>query len=216
MTMTRSHAVAAAVAAAAALVATGITYATAATEPVAQTVPAVVKQAPAPAHAPMDGMSGQGQGQGQGQGNERGGGGGGGRGGNEGGGERGGGGHGGNERGGERGRHREVGRIFINERSYSARPDGCITVVSGLGSKSLNIRNDSRRGVEVFRGATCDNGAPIATVGPRSEANGVKPGRVHGGVCVEDGVVASFRVIGHRKGDFDDFGNFGDFDDFGF
>ncbi|GED83122.1 hypothetical protein TNCT6_02070 [Streptomyces sp. 6-11-2] len=228
MTMTRSHAVAAAVAAAAALVATGITYATAATEPVAQTVPAVVKQAPAPAHAPMDGMSGQGQGQGQGQGNERGGGGG--RGGNEGGGERGGGGggrggnerggerggRGGNERGGERGRHREVGRIFINERSYSARPDGCITVVSGLGSKSLNIRNDSRRGVEVFRGATCDNGAPIATVGPRSEANGVKPGRVHGGVCVEDGVVASFRVIGHHKGDFDDFGGFGDFDDFGF
>ncbi|MFJ2720240.1 hypothetical protein [Streptomyces sp. NPDC087437] len=213
MTMTRSHAVAAAVAAAAALVATGITYATAATEPVAQTVPAVVKQAPAPAHAPMDGMSGQGQG--QGQGNERGGGGG--RGGNEGGGERGGGGgRGGNERGGERGRHREVGRIFINERSYSARPDGCITVVSGLGSKSLNIRNDSRRGVEVFRGATCDNGAPIATVGPRSEANGVKPGRVHGGVCVEDGVVASFRVIGHHKGDFDDFGGFGDFDDFGF
>ncbi|WP_225076739.1 hypothetical protein [Streptomyces sp. CoT10] len=223
MTMTRSHAVAAAVAAAAALVATGITYATAATEPVAQTVPAVVKQAPAPAHAPMDGMSGQGQG--QGQGGERGGGGG--RGGYEGGGERGGGGgRGGNERGGERGgergergergRHREVGRIFINERSYSARPDGCITVVSGLGSKSLNIRNDSRRGVEVFRGATCDNGAPIATVGPCSEANGVKPGRVHGGVRVKDGVVASFRVVGHRKGDFDDFGDFGDFDDFGF
>ncbi|MGW2896385.1 hypothetical protein ACWDAO_17575, partial [Streptomyces sp. NPDC001212] len=83
----------------------------------------------------------------------------------------------------------------------------------------LNIRNDSRRGVEVFRGATCDNGAPIATVGPCSEANGVKPGRVHGGVRVKDGVVASFRVVGHRKGDFDDFGDFGDFgdfDDFGF
>ncbi|MFB7577181.1 hypothetical protein, partial [Streptomyces sp. NPDC056165] len=145
---------------------------------------------------------------GVGGGNEHGGGGGGGgRGGNEGGGERGG--------GGGRGGHREVGRIFINERSYSARPDGCITVVSGLGSRSLNIRNDSRRGVEVFRGATCDNGAPIATVGPRSEANGVKPGRVHGGVCVEDGVVASFRVIGRHKGDFDDFGGFGDFGDFG-
>ncbi|MGW3513751.1 hypothetical protein ACWDMZ_41265, partial [Streptomyces sp. NPDC000994] len=104
-------------------------------------------------------------------------------------------------------RHHEIGRIHINERTYSAAPDGCITIVSGLGSKSLNIRNDSKRTVEVFRGATCDNGAPIATVGPRSEANGVKPGHA-GNVFVKDGVVASFRVIKRHHGE--DFG----FDDF--
>ncbi|MFD5498010.1 hypothetical protein ACFWH4_35275 [Streptomyces sp. NPDC127091] len=76
------------------------------------------------------------------------------------------------------------GRIHINERSYSAAPGDCITVVSGLGSRSLNIRNDSRRTVEVFRGATCDNGAPIATVGPHSSSNGVHPRHVEGGIFV--------------------------------
>ncbi|MFE4414067.1 hypothetical protein [Streptomyces sp. NPDC056821] len=192
MIMTRSTAVTAAISAASALAATGITYAAATPASVPETVPAVAQQAPAPAYAPMGGEGGQGKG------NE-----GGGRGGE--GGERG-------ERGGHgKRRHHEIGRIHINERTYSATPDGCITIVSGLGSRSLNIRNDSRRGVEVFRGATCDNGAPIATVGPRSEANGIKPGRVHGGVFVKDGVVASFRVVGHHKGDFDF-----DFDDFGF
>ncbi|MFE7216996.1 hypothetical protein ACFY0A_46090 [Streptomyces sp. NPDC001698] len=192
MIMTRSTAVTAAIAAASALAATGITYAAATPASMPETVPAVAQQAPAPAYAPMGGEGGQGKG------NE-----GGGRGGE--GGERGG-------EGGERGehgkrRHHEIGRIHINERTYSAVPDGCITIVSGLGSKSLNIRNDSRRGVEVFRGATCDNGAPIATVGPRSEANGVKPGHA-GDVFVKDGVVASFRVIKRHHGE--DFG----FDDF--
>ncbi|MFE9311294.1 hypothetical protein ACFYM5_27100 [Streptomyces sp. NPDC006706] len=192
MIMTRSTAVTAAISAASALAATGITYAAASPASVPQTVPAVAQQASARDYAPMGGEGGQGKG------NE-----GGGRGGE--GGERG-------ERGerGEHGkrRHHEIGRIFINERTYSAAPDGCITVVSGLGSKSLNIRNESKRTVEVFRGATCDNGAPVATVGPRSEANGVKPGH-SGGVFVKDGVVASIRVVGHHKGDFD-------FDDFGF
>ncbi|WGD38752.1 hypothetical protein [Streptomyces cathayae] len=56
--------------------------------------------------------------------------------------------------------------------------------MSGLGSRSLNIRNDSRRTVEVFRGATCDNGAPIATVGPHSSSNGVHPRHVEGGIFV--------------------------------
>ncbi|MEU6526351.1 hypothetical protein ABZ892_26835, partial [Streptomyces sp. NPDC046924] len=92
------------------------------------------------------------------------------------------------------------GRIHINERSYSAHPGDCITVVSGLGSRSLNIRNDSRRTVEVFRGATCDNGAPIATVGPHSSSNGVRPRHVEGGVFVKHGVVGSFRVVGHHFG----------------
>ncbi|MEU6010759.1 hypothetical protein [Streptomyces sp. NPDC047453] len=220
MIMNRSHATAAALAAAAALTATGITYATAATAP--QTAPAVVKQAPAPAYAPMGGEGGQGKG-------------------NEGGGR---GGEGG-ERGeqGERGehgkrRHHEIGRIFINERSFSAHPDGCITVVSGLGSKSFNIRNDSKRTVEFFRGVTCDNGAPVATVGPHSEANNVRTkfkdededekgehekgehekGEHHkkhheemeDGVKVKNGVVGSFRVIKrhHEKGEGGEFGGF--------
>ncbi|MFD4977787.1 hypothetical protein [Streptomyces sp. NPDC058424] len=218
MIMNRSHAIATAIAAAAALTATGITYATAAPPP---------QTAPAPAYAPMDGMSGQGKGnEGGGRGNE-----GGGRG-NEGGGR-------GGERGeqGERGeggehgkrRHREIGRIFINERSFSAHPDGCITVVSGLGSKSFNIRNDSKQSVEFFRGVTCDNGAPIATVGPHSEANNVRPGKIKDededekgehhkkhheemkdGVKVKNGVVGSFRVIKrhHEKGEGGEFGGF--------
>ncbi|CAM5628196.1 hypothetical protein [Streptomyces hirsutus] len=101
------------------------------------------------------------------------------------------------------------GRIHINERSYSAAPGGCITVVSGLGSRSLNIRNDSRRTVEVFRGATCDNGAPIATVGPHSSSDGVRPRHVEGGVFVKNGVVGSFRVVKRH------FGEFGGNDGFG-
>ncbi|MFF4826710.1 hypothetical protein [Streptomyces sp. NPDC001312] len=193
MIMNRSHAIPAALAAAAALTATGITYATAATE--AQTAPAVVQQAPAPAYAPM---SNRGE-----------------------------------------GRHHKIGRIFINERSFSAHPDGCITVVSGLGSKSFNIRNDSKQTIEFFRGVTCDNGAPIATVGPHSEANNVRPGKVkdededekgehekgehekgehhkkhheemEDGVKVKNGVVGSFRVIKrhHEKGEGGKFGGF--------
>ncbi|MGW2103837.1 hypothetical protein ACWCPX_40480, partial [Streptomyces olivaceoviridis] len=92
------------------------------------------------------------------------------------------------------GRGEDEGRIQINERSYSTRPGDCITVVSGLGAKTLNVRNESRKAVEVFRGAVCDNGAPIATVGPHSSSYGVEPGCTEG-IDIEDGVVASFRVI---------------------
>ncbi|MFE7355771.1 hypothetical protein ACFU8Q_21895 [Streptomyces sp. NPDC057543] len=186
---TRSTVITAAAAAAAALAATGITYASAATNEPAQAAP-VIQQAPAPVTA-LEGESGNGN---EGKGNE-------GRG-NEGGGY-------GEGRGHEEGRrHHEEGRIHINERTYSAEPGGCMVVVSGLGAKSLNIRNDSRRTVEVFRGATCDNGAPIATVGPWSSSDGVHPGRVKGGVKVKNGVVGSFRVIhrfdeGRGKGDRD-------------
>lgn len=88
------------------------------------------------------------------------------------------------------------GRIHFNERSYSEDTDGCITVVSGLGSRSFNVRNDSDKSVEVFRGATCDNGAPIATVGPWSTSTSVQPrSNIQGGVYVRNGVVGSFRVI---------------------
>ncbi|MGW0087225.1 hypothetical protein ACWDUZ_37690, partial [Streptomyces sp. NPDC003393] len=59
----------------------------------------------------------------------------------------------------------------------------------------------SKKTIEVFRGVTCDNGAPIATVGPHSESNGVHPDRVRHGLKVKNGVVASFRVVEHHKGD---------------
>ncbi|MFF0286979.1 hypothetical protein [Streptomyces sp. NPDC005262] len=130
-----------------------------------------------------------------GDGGGYGGGGGGGRGGGGGGGYGGGGGG----RGGDGGGYDDYdkgGRIQINERSYSAHSEeGCITVVSGLGSRSFNVRNDSRRTVELFRGATCDNGSPVATVGPWSTSNGVFTRQVRGGVWVRNGVVGSFRVV---------------------
>ncbi|MFE4798594.1 hypothetical protein ACFRFL_26820 [Streptomyces sp. NPDC056708] len=199
--VTRSTVVTAALAAAAALAATGITYASAASTEPAQAAPVVQQQAAAPVSALNGGDSGNGNGNGnEGKGNE----------GNEG---RGGGYE--NKGGGRENKgHREhfEGRIHINERTYTAEGGGCITVVSGLGSKTLNIRNDSRRTVEVFRGATCDNGAPLATVGPWSSSDGVFPGRVRGGVKVHNGVVGSFRVIerhhgGKGGGDFGDFGD---------
>ncbi|WP_328885473.1 hypothetical protein [Streptomyces sp. NBC_00316] len=166
---TRTFAVTAAAVGAAALAATGISYAAAGST--TQAAPSV--QQAGSAETPLGGDSGKGN---EGKGNE---------------GRGGGGGYGG---GGGGGYHYE-GRIFLNERSYSAHPDGCITVVSGLGSKSFNVRNDSRHTVEVFRGATCDNGAPVATVGPWSTSTGVKTRFVHGGVKVRNGVVASFRVV---------------------
>ncbi|WP_393101497.1 hypothetical protein [Streptomyces sp. LN325] len=170
---TRNIAVTAAVAAATALVATGVTYASATAAPSATPT---VNQI-----APSGGDNGQSKGKegntGQSKGNEGGGGGG--------------------DRGGRR--HYE-GRIDFNERSYSARSWGCITVVSGLGSRSFNVRNDSHKTVEVFRGATCDNGSPLATVGPWSTSNGIVPFRVHGGVKVKNGVVGSFRVVEDHHG----------------
>ncbi|WP_335938003.1 hypothetical protein [Streptomyces sp. PTD5-9] len=176
--VTRSTIVTAAVAAAAAMAATGITYASAATS--VQALAASAVQQAAPVSALEGGDAGKG---------------------NEGKGEEGrrGGRHEDRGYGEERGhRHHREGRIHINERTYSARPGGCVTVISGLGSTSLNIRNDSHRSIEVFRGVTCDNGAPIATVGPWSSSDGVHPGRVKGGLCVENGVVGSFRVIEHH------------------
>ncbi|WP_335941714.1 hypothetical protein [Streptomyces sp. PTD5-9] len=190
--VTRSTVVTGAVAAAAALAATGITYASAATSEPAQAVP-VVQQAAAPTTALEGGDSGKGN---EGKGNE-------GRG------YGGGGGGGGHEKRRHHHRHHH-GRIHINERTYSDERGGCVTVVSGLGSRTLNIRNDSHRTIEVFRGVTCDNGAPIATVGPWSSSDGVHPGHVKGGVHVHDGVVGSFRVIEHHHHRGHDGGDFGD------
>ncbi|MGW2086201.1 hypothetical protein [Streptomyces sp. NPDC001880] len=174
--ITRSTVVTAAVAAAAALAATGITYASAATSEPAQASQAV--QQTVPVSALGGGDVGKGN-EGNNNNNE-------GRGHDEG-------------RDHDKGRgYHHKGRIHINERTYSDDLGGCVTVVSGLGSKTLNIRNDSRRTVEVFRGATCDNGAPIATVGPWSSSDGVRPRHVKGGVWVDNGVVGSFRVIKHH------------------
>ncbi|MGW3359953.1 hypothetical protein ACWDFL_31810 [Streptomyces bungoensis] len=161
----RSTAVTAAVSAAAALAATGITYASAASAPAPQHAPAVAAAAPSGGNGNNNSKGNEGN---NGRGNE---------------------GHEDNE-----GRGEDEGRIQINERSYSAHPGDCITVISGLGAKSLNIRNDSRKTVEVFRGAVCDNGAPIATVGRHSSSDGVRPGCVEG-IDIDKGVVASFRVI---------------------
>ncbi|MFD8263732.1 hypothetical protein ACFV19_33700, partial [Streptomyces griseoluteus] len=99
------------------------------------------------------------------------------------------------------GGHKYEGRIEVNERSYSPHAGDCITVVSGLGAKSLNIRNESRKAVELFRGAVCDNGAPIATVGPHSSSYGVHPGRVKG-IDIDRGVVGSFRVVKRHHDDY--------------
>ncbi|MFE7430716.1 hypothetical protein ACFU7B_36145, partial [Streptomyces sp. NPDC057545] len=114
---------------------------------------------------------------------------------------------------GHGGGHHRVGRIHFNERTYPAYPDGCITAASGLGSTSFNIFNESRMTVEVFSGATCDNGGPIATVGPYGDTSGVIPQHVQGGVSVFNGVGASFRVVrhGHGGGWGDDGGDDGDY-----
>ncbi|MFF8915656.1 hypothetical protein ACF08M_20600 [Streptomyces sp. NPDC015032] len=220
----RSTILTAAVAAVAALTATGSTLTSASTTEPPQAAPVVQKAAaapapapaPAPAAVPQDkgdaGRGDEGRGNGEGQGRDEGRGGEG-RGGDEGRGNEGRGddrgddqGRGGDEdRGGDEGRGdrdrgyggrgHDVGRIHFNDRTYPAIPSGCVTVASGLGSTSFNIFNDSRRTVEVFSGATCDNGAPIATVGPRGATQGVFPHRVEGGVFVTDGVGGSFRVI---------------------
>ncbi|MGW1401510.1 hypothetical protein ACWCRF_23255 [Streptomyces sp. NPDC002405] len=90
---------------------------------------------------------------------------------------------------------KEGGRIYFNDRVYSAAAEGCITTASGLGSSSFNVFNDSRRTIEVFRGFTCDNGAPVATVGPHGATNGVVTRTVHGSLFGDDGVVGSFLVL---------------------
>ncbi|MFD1662871.1 hypothetical protein ACFSL4_33065 [Streptomyces caeni] len=91
--------------------------------------------------------------------------------------------------------HEDWGRIYFNDRTYSAHTDGCVTAASGLGSSSFSVFNDSRMVIEIFRGFTCDNGAPVATVGPHGTGYGVVTRTVHKGVFGDDGVVGSFRVI---------------------
>ncbi|WBP90093.1 hypothetical protein [Kitasatospora cathayae] len=206
---TRTLAVAAAGIGAAALATTGITYALAgssSTSPSVQQAARFVEQvAPAPPSvqsaaqpvqqaAPATAVSGGGEN----GGGEKGGG-------EKGGGERGGGENGEKHEGRDRhdggrdhgGRgHGEAGRIHFNERTYSADAEGCVTAASGLGSSSFSIFNDSRKVVEVYRGFSCDNGSPVATVGPYGATNGVVTRTAHGSLFGGDGAVGSFRVIG--------------------
>ncbi|MFF9034618.1 hypothetical protein ACF090_04000 [Streptomyces sp. NPDC014892] len=102
---------------------------------------------------------------------------------------------------------RDEGQIQVNERVYGAEPGSCIAVVNvrrgqgqapnqnqGRGQEgagSFNIRNDSDKTVEFFNGITCDNGAPVATVGPHSSSSAVEGDR--------EGqfLVGSFRVVGN-------------------
>ncbi|MFJ4031221.1 hypothetical protein [Streptomyces griseoluteus] len=186
----RSTVITAAVSAAAAMAATGITYASAAPAAAPQEAPAAV--------AAASGGSGQGgtakgnpggNSNSNGNSNSKG---------NEGKGNEG---NDWDDDDNEGGGGDYKGRIQINERSYSTHPGDCITVVSGLGAKTLNVRNESRKAVEVFRGAVCDNGAPIATVGPHSSSYGVKPGWSEG-IDIDNGVVASFRVVKRHHDDY--------------
>lgn len=175
----RSTVITAAVSAAAAMAATGITYASAASASAPQEVPAAVA-------APTGGNGGQnGNSKSNDSNNSKG---------NEGKGNEGKGNEGNDRDDDNEGRGDYEGRIQINERSYSTHSGDCITVVSGLGAKTLNVRNESRKTVEVFRGAVCDNGAPVATVGPHSSSYGVRPGWTEG-IDIDNGVLASFRVI---------------------
>ncbi|MFF9641290.1 hypothetical protein [Kitasatospora aureofaciens] len=90
----------------------------------------------------------------------------------------------------------EAGRIYFNERTYSADAEGCIAAASGPGSTSFSVFNDSRKVVEVYRGFSCDNGSPVTTVGPYGATNGVVTRTGHGNLFGGDGAVGSFRVIG--------------------
>ncbi|RZB16491.1 hypothetical protein StrepF001_27765 [Streptomyces sp. F001] len=173
---TRSTAVTAAVAAAVGLATTGITYASAASESI-QPDPATYQQVPAtyqsdPATYQQVPASSPVQAPFGGD----------------------------SGRGGEGREFHEGGRIQINERTYSAYPGGCITVISGLGATTFNIRNDTRKTVEFFSGAVCDNGAPVALVGPHSQSSGINVPPTEG-IYIEDGVVGSFRVIEQHHGD---------------
>ncbi|MGX1541293.1 hypothetical protein [Streptomyces adustus] len=154
-----------------ALVAAGITYApTVASTPASQSVHRVarpVHRAAPPVHraAPVSAPSGD-----RNAGGER----------NE-----------GHDEGGRDYGRKDGGRIYFNERTYSAFADGCITAASSGG---FSIFNDSRQTVAVFRGFSC-SGSPVAIVGPHGETSGSVPRTDPGSMFGDDGVAGSFLVI---------------------
>lgn len=89
-------------------------------------------------------------------------------------------------------RRNNEGRILVNERTFAAEHGVCTAVISSQ-SASFNVRNESDQTVEFFSGITCDNGAPIAIIGPRSSSSAI-PGTVVAGGGIT-AIVGSFRVI---------------------
>lgn len=91
-------------------------------------------------------------------------------------------------------RRDDRGRIYVNERTFSAEPGVCTAVISSP-AVSFNVRNESDRTVEFFTGITCDNGAAIATVGPRNSSSAIAGTPVFDGLVVPFALVGSFRAI---------------------
>ncbi len=85
-------------------------------------------------------------------------------------------------------------QVHVNERTYSAVPGRCTAVVSSP-AMSFNVRNDSNKTIEFFRGITCDNGAAISTIAPHSSSNGLEGTTVIDGTTVPFALLGSFRVL---------------------
>ncbi|MFI7501827.1 hypothetical protein ACIBVL_25755 [Streptomyces sp. NPDC049687] len=98
------------------------------------------------------------------------------------------------------GHHRQRddhGRIFVNERTFSAEQGVCTAVISSPAT-SFNVRNDSDKTVEFFTGITCDNGAAIATIGPQNSSSAIAGTPVLDAAVVPFALVGSFRAIDKR------------------
>jgi hypothetical protein len=91
----------------------------------------------------------------------------------------------------------DVGRIHVNERTYSPEPGVCTAVISSPAT-TFNVRNESDKTVEFFTGITCDNGGAIATIGPRNSSSAIRGTTVFDGSVVPFALVGSFRVIDDR------------------
>lgn len=89
------------------------------------------------------------------------------------------------------------GRIHVNERTFSAEQGVCTAVISSPAT-SFNVRNDSDKTVEFFTGITCDNGAAIATIGPRNSSSAIAGTPVLDGAAVPFALVGSFRATDKR------------------
>jgi hypothetical protein len=99
-----------------------------------------------------------------------------------------------------RGNHHndDHGQIYVNERTFSAEQGVCTAVISSPAT-SFNVRNDSDKTVEFFNGITCDNGAAIATIGPRNSSSAIAGTTVFDGMVVPFALVGSFRAIDTTK-----------------
>ncbi|GAP48294.1 predicted protein [Streptomyces azureus] len=91
-------------------------------------------------------------------------------------------------------RNDDNGQVHVNERSYSVEPGVCTAVISSPAT-SFNVRNESDRTVEFFTGITCDNGAAIATIGPRNASSAIPGTTVFDGAAAPFALVGSFRAI---------------------